>query len=242
MAQVFQEILGIPVCKEFQPSKRFVSFVNPYTIYKLSVSDISSEDISRITFYADGIFLCWVSKLLFGTNLSRVSFDFTSIADSVFRELNNKQGSVALVGGADCVSQHFSMLIGNRYPDLNVVYARNGFFQDVGEMEEVAGLITSMSPDAVIVGMGVVAQERMILSLMNVGFKGSAYTCGGFFDQTVQAGGDYYPHWIDRFNLRWLYRLVKEPKRLAKRYFLDYTISALCIFLCRSKRVWKKRV
>jgi len=43
-----------------------------------------------------------------------------------------------------------------------------------------------------------------------------------FLDQIIGTDGDYFPAWSDRFHLRWLYRLYKEPRRLWKRYFLDY--------------------
>jgi N-acetylglucosaminyldiphosphoundecaprenol N-acetyl-beta-D-mannosaminyltransferase len=69
--------------------------------------------------------------------------------------------------------------------------------------------------------MGIPLQEEFILALRNAGFQGVSLTCGGFLDQLVR-GERYYPEWIERFELRWLYRLASEPHRLARRYLVEY--------------------
>ena len=71
--------------------------------------------------------------------------------------------------------------------------------------------------------MGAPRQERFLLNLRESGWRGAGFTCGGFFDQ-VSGNGDYYPAWIDRLNLRFLYRLVREPRRLWRRYLVDYQV------------------
>jgi N-acetylglucosaminyldiphosphoundecaprenol N-acetyl-beta-D-mannosaminyltransferase len=32
----------------------------------------------------------------------------------------------------------------------------------------------------------------------------------------------YYPKWVDTANLRFAYRLIREPRRLWRRYLLEY--------------------
>jgi N-acetylglucosaminyldiphosphoundecaprenol N-acetyl-beta-D-mannosaminyltransferase len=49
------------------------------------------------------------------------------------------------------------------------------------------------------------------------------FTCGGFLDQIIKYKGAY-PEWIDHYNLRFLYRLIKEPKRLWRRYLIEYQV------------------
>ena len=59
------------------------------------------------------------------------------------------------------------------------------------------------------------------MKLRAQGFSGLGFTCGGFLDQLAESQ-HYYPAWIDKADLRWLYRLCKEPRRLLRRYTLDY--------------------
>jgi N-acetylglucosaminyldiphosphoundecaprenol N-acetyl-beta-D-mannosaminyltransferase len=71
--------------------------------------------------------------------------------------------------------------------------------------------------------MGAPLQERFLSQLAANGWTGIGLTCGGFLDQVVQ-GSDYYPGWVDRLNIRFLYRLGKEPRRLWRRYLVDYQV------------------
>ena len=47
--------------------------------------------------------------------------------------------------------------------------------------------------------------------------EGIGFTCGGFIHQTANNEIEYYPLWIDRMNLRFVYRMYKE-KHTRKRY------------------------
>jgi N-acetylglucosaminyldiphosphoundecaprenol N-acetyl-beta-D-mannosaminyltransferase len=72
----------------------------------------------------------------------------------------------------------------------------------------------------VIVGMGAVLQEKFLLTLRSLNWQGAGYTCGGFFHQTADTI-TYYPKIIDQLQLRWAYRIFKEPK-LFLRYSIQY--------------------
>ena len=70
--------------------------------------------------------------------------------------------------------------------------------------------------------MGAPAQEKFLGDLWRSGWRGAGYTCGGFLEQIVGTAGEYFPPWTNRFHLRWLFRLYKEPRRMWKRYLLQY--------------------
>lgn len=90
-----------------------------------------------------------------------------------------------------------------------------------GDWSEKVERILELRPEIVICGMGGVAQEKFMLSLADAGWRGCGFTCGGYLDQ-LGAGLRYYPGWVDRTNLRWAYRLAREPRRLWRRYLVDY--------------------
>jgi N-acetylglucosaminyldiphosphoundecaprenol N-acetyl-beta-D-mannosaminyltransferase len=48
----------------------------------------------------------------------------------------------------------------------------------------------------------------------------------------LNGGINYYPKLIDKWNLRWAYRLCREPRRLGRRSLLDYPAFGLA--LCRA--------
>ncbi|MNL72304.1 UDP-Gal:alpha-D-GlcNAc-diphosphoundecaprenol beta-1,4-galactosyltransferase [compost metagenome] len=70
------------------------------------------------------------------------------------------------------------------------------------------------------------AQEAFMLALKKSEWSGLAVACGGYLDQ-LSGGLQYYPKWIDRLNLRFLYRLAREPHRLWRRYILEYRVFLL---------------
>lgn len=86
-------------------------------------------------------------------------------------------------------------------------FVRNGYFSNEDEyMETVNGMLDSA---IVVVGMGAGKQEKFLRDLRSSGWKGTGFTCGGYFDQYVDANGErYYPVIVDKMNLRWLYRLL----------------------------------
>jgi N-acetylglucosaminyldiphosphoundecaprenol N-acetyl-beta-D-mannosaminyltransferase len=45
-------------------------------------------------------------------------------------------------------------------------------------------------------------------------------TGGGYLDHLAEAV-DWYPKWIRRLRLNWLYRLWREPRRLWRRYTIE---------------------
>jgi len=73
--------------------------------------------------------------------------------------------------------------------------------------------------------MGSLVQESFLLALMGSGWRGLGFTCGGFLDQ-LSNGFNYYPKLVNALNLRWAYRLAKDPRRLWRRYLLDYPVFA----------------
>ena len=50
-----------------------------------------------------------------------------------------------------------------------------------------------------------------------MGYQGIGFTCGGFVHQTAMNRMHYYPDWVDKMNLRFVYRMYKE-KHTRTRY------------------------
>ncbi|AQU81856.1 MULTISPECIES: WecB/TagA/CpsF family glycosyltransferase [unclassified Halomonas] len=196
------------------------SFINPFSLGVVAQT-FNEQECKRIRFYADGIAVVAYARLFKSKKIVRTSFDDTSIAPIVFKHAVEHGRTVSLVGGtAENISQA-AQLLKEKYPGLSVVFVRSGYFASPEEYQQC--LKSAAHSEIVVVGMGAGKQERMLLDLREVGWKGTGFTCGGYLDQFVHAKGQlYYPVWVDKLNLRWLYRMLKEPKRLLKRYLKDY--------------------
>ena len=89
------------------------------------------------------------------------------------------------------------------------------------EDEEVVRRINEAKPDFVWVGLGAPKQERW-MAVHEDRVQALMVGVGAAFD--YEAGNiRRAPMWMQRHNLEWLYRLMQDPKRLFKRYFVTNT-------------------
>ncbi len=126
---------------------------------------------------------------------------------------------VILVGSSEKNQSDILREFENLYPQVEVVKQMNGY--DQLNLEGLAEDILQEQPEMVVIGLGPVKQEVFVIELVKF-LEGRCpqdlllITCGGWLDQiTVQ---DYYPPFAYKLRLNWLVRLLREPRRLWKRY------------------------
>lgn len=167
--------------------------------------------------FADGAILVAAIRLLYGKRIARRSFDMTSLAPKLFEYAVRNEKSICIVASRQEEVEKAVRIFQERYPGLRILRYRNGYFVDDEDVAEEIESIRKMQPDYLIVGMGVLAQESFLLKVKQAGFGGIGFTCGGFVHQTAKDKIDYYPDWVDKMNIRFLYRMVVE-KHTRKRY------------------------
>lgn len=205
---------------------RLVTFLNPHSYLFARQHRELFERFDDICF--DGVVLAKSIKLLGGSG-ERISFDMTSLAPVVFSEAIKNGHDVFFVGSQVGVAQTAANEFRAKFKGLEVSGCRHGFFEDDDELNAFIRYLLELSPRIVVAGMGTPHQEKFLIALRDAGWQGDGYTCGGFLHQTVKGGIDYYPRFFDRYNLRWLYRMIDEPK-LIKRYLISYS-SFVAVFL-----------
>ncbi len=196
-------------------------FLNPFSYNILRDSNLDFTKISSVS--ADGIILVKLVNFLLRGAVVRTSFDMTSFAPVVFEDAIFSEKKLAFVGSTDTAINDFIQVVINNYPDLDIVFYRDGYFDGEKDLDDCIDKVIQSEASILVVGMGSPLQEFFVLKALDKGFKGAAYTCGGFIHQTAK-GLIYYPDFFNRYNLRWLYRIYDEPK-LLKRYFIQYPIS-----------------
>ncbi len=214
----------------FYQKSKFYTFLNPVSYLSAIKHKELFEKFDGI--FADGSLLVAAIKLLYGKKVTRRSFDMTSMAPELFgyAEKNNK--SVYIVASRQEQLEKAIEIFKQRYPYLNIIGSRNGFFSSEEEKIAEAKHIVDVHPDFLIVGMGILMQEDFLLKVRDAGFNGVGFTCGGFIHQTASGEIDYYPEWINKTNLRFVYRMYKEPYTI-KRY-----VQAACLFPIRF--IWER--
>ena len=142
------------------------------------------------------------------------------LTEEMLAHLERAGSRVFLLGGSEKEIQGARRWLEGRFPGLNVVGARNGYFDVRGEEnEEVLRMIDDAQPDVLLVAMGFPRQERWIVANQPRLRVRVAVAEGGTFS-FVSGGVSRAPRWLRRVGLEWLYRLLRQPWRVRRQLAL----------------------
>ena len=123
----------------------------------------------------------------------------------------DKKYRIYMLGGAPGVVDKAKLAAEKRFPGVQIVGTRHGFFTKEEE-PEIINTIKKCRPDVLLVALGVPRQEKWIAKYQQELAVPVAIGVGGTFD--VMAGVvKRAPLWMQKASLEWLYRLLSEPKR-----------------------------
>jgi len=212
------KIISSKVC-DFKMSKGITSFVNPYSMLVLEDNESLARDVDQ--WCVDGISLVIFFLKVEKIKISRFSFDDSSLAPIVFNFAKKSNKTIAIIGTNEFFINKAVHTIESKF-DVKVSYHRNGYFNNIIDLQECINTINKKKIDIVICGMGTPFQEDFLIKLKKSGWHGYGFTCGGYLHQ-IATKENYYPVFFDKLNIRWIYRIIDEPK-LLKRYFYLYPL------------------
>ncbi len=126
--------------------------------------------------------------------------------------------SVYLLGARPGVADEAARQQQARITGLRVAGCRDGYFGEADETA-VAAAVRASGADILLVAMGAPKQEILLHGHRGEWGARVALGVGGSFD--VWAGNvTRAPEWAQRAGVEWLYRLVREPKRLRRQMVL----------------------
>ncbi|CAM4063496.1 UDP-N-acetyl-D-mannosaminuronic acid transferase [Pseudomonas reidholzensis] len=111
---------------------------------------------------------------------------------------------------------------------VQVVSTLHGF----ADVDHYLALDRELQPALIILGMGMPRQEAIAARLAAAG-RPCLVVCGGAIIDFLGGKVTRAPRWLRRVGGEWVYRLLKEPKRLFKRYVIGNPMFLLRTLLCR---------
>lgn len=197
--------------------RRVYTCVNPFSYHFVRQHQKLYESMDGL--FVDGMTMCWFIRLLWGKRIPRLSFDMSGIAVDLFAYLNDTatDRSIYFLGTRQDVLDKTINQFSNSYPNMNIAGYRNGYFIDTDDRRDAINEIIKTNSDFTVIGMGSPLQEQFAIDLKNAGYNGIVFTCGGFLHQSSN-NINYYPKWVNKYNLRAFYRLFHE-KGLWKRLY-----------------------
>lgn len=193
--------------------KRFIITVNPETLM-MSEKDEKLKSIldGNYSFVPDGIAVVKAARKL-GINVNE-RITGIDIAEYLLNVANENSYSIYLFGAKEEVINLLVDKIKNEYQNIKILGYSNGYVDDY---DKVMKKIVKLNPDICMVALGIPLQEKLIYKYFKEVKKGIYIGVGGSFD-VLSGSKKRAPKIFIKLNLEWLYRIVKEPKRI-KRFW-----------------------
>lgn len=131
------------------------------------------------------------------------------------------------IGSSQEIIQKTVDKLDKQFPGIDIVGYRNGYIDQDGK-EELKELLLKSKPDIIFVAQGSPRQEYLMDDLIRV-HPALYMGLGGSFDVYTEVK-TRAPEIFIRYNLEWLYRLLKEPTRLGRQIKL---IKFLYLFIMK---------
>lgn len=168
----------------------------------------------------DGAGILWATATLNHPLVERVTG--IDIINNICQLAAKKGNSLYLLGSTFGVAEEAALNLTRRFPGLKVVGSHHGYFASQEEVEIIRE-IKEKKPDILLVGMGEPKQEKWIAKNLN---KLNVPVCmgvGGSFD-VLSGRIPRAPLWMQRHGMEWVYRSIKQPKRIFRVLALFYFI------------------
>jgi exopolysaccharide biosynthesis WecB/TagA/CpsF family protein len=176
-------------------------------------------------FLADGMPIAWRGRLLTGKRWPRITG--TDLLPSVLLLAERTGQRVGFFGGSVETHRLLSGVLRERFPALAISGMWAPDARSIASSSaEWAAAIRSARTDILIVSLGKPRQEQWIDQHGCASGARVFLPCGAAIGHLA---GDVKraPGWMQDCGLEWLFRLINEPRRLARRYLLNGPIALL---------------
>lgn len=165
---------------------------------------------------ADGASIVWAAKKLGVPLKERVTG--IDLFLNLVKLAYEKGYKIYLFGAKEEVVTKVKKIFEEKYPGIQIVGYRNGYFTETEETEIVRNMAES-GADIMFVAFSSPKKEYWVNKYLNQLSIPFVMGVGGSFD--VVAGiTDRAPKWMQNHGLEWFYRFIQEPRRMWKRYII----------------------
>lgn len=158
---------------------------------------------------------------------------YTALMPELLNHCNEHGFSIFLLGSKPQNLKTAIEQLKRQYPKITLA-GHHGYFaiEDPEANEAVIEQINLAKPNILVVGMGMPLQENWI-RLHRSRLKVNAIMAGGAVIDRLAGIVSDCPAFLSDMGLEWLYRLCREPKRLAVRYLLGNPAFVLLLALAK---------
>jgi beta-1,4-glucosyltransferase len=211
--------------------QRYVFFANHNFVLRCHALRETIVSDERAVVFNDGVGMDVAAMLLRGSRFGH-NLNGTDLVPAFLRDIH-RPIRVYLLGSTDAAVRSAARKF-SRLPNVQVVGWCDGFSLWHGT-DFVLDHIHRCSPDVLLVAMGNPIQEKWILENGSRLRAPLIMGVGALFEW---ASGEKTrsPEILRKLRLEWLYRMALEPRRLFRRYTIDYLRFLLIVLRERRRR------
>jgi exopolysaccharide biosynthesis WecB/TagA/CpsF family protein len=235
------ELFGVPIDKIssqqamerlscFVTQKNSCYVVTPDTLAILRArKDLEYLEITKKATLVtpDGAGLLWATTTLDNPLIERITG--IDLINQICQLAVKKKYSLYLLGAKEEVIKEAAENLRKKYQGIDIVGYHHGYFNcnedkyDHGNNigKEIVKEIKTKRPDFLLVGMGVPKQEFWISKHKDELGVPVCIGIGGSFD-VLSGKIPRAPLWMQNHGMEWIFRLIKEPKRIKRAVALPY--------------------
>lgn len=211
-------------------SKTVINTINPHSFCVAEQDEDFKKALLNSDFLIpDGIGIVKAVKYLSNIQINRITG--ADMHKHLLEMANKNKLKVFYLGASNSTLDKIKNKISIEYPEINFNCFSPEYKPEFTEEDnnKMRFHIENFSPDILFIGMTAPKQEKWInknKEQINVSFTASIGAVFDFYAGTVKRA----PQWVINLNLEWFYRLIREPKRLWRRYLINNTKFIFYVF------------
>jgi N-acetylglucosaminyldiphosphoundecaprenol N-acetyl-beta-D-mannosaminyltransferase len=209
---------------EISQSKVLINTLNAHSFNTVEKDqDFQKALLCSDVLLPDGISVVWAMHMLTGEKLQKIAG--ADLFHYEMERINAKGGRCFFLGSSDATLQKIIKRAAQEYPNVQIYTYSPPFkpaFSDE-EDESIINAVNAVEPEVLFVGMTAPKQEKWAYHHFGQLRVGHVCCIGAVFDfyaGTVKRA----PDWMIHIGLEWFYRLIKEPRRMWRRYLIGNVI------------------
>jgi N-acetylglucosaminyldiphosphoundecaprenol N-acetyl-beta-D-mannosaminyltransferase len=169
----------------------------------------------------DGMPMVWMGRLQGQASIRRVYGPDLML--NLCERSRAENFSHFLYGGVPGIADALAHKLRERFPGLNIAGTFSPPFRELNptERDELQRRVREARPDFFWVGLSTPKQERFMAQYMSVLPEAKIFIGVGAAFDLLTGRIRQAPRWMQSAGLEWFFRLTQEPRRLAKRYFVN---------------------
>ena len=201
---------------------RVVNCLNPHSfVTALDDAEFKSALAGSDYVLPDGVGVCKAMRWFGGVRIGKIAGD--DIHRHLLRQVAEHGGRVFYMGSSEEVLKGIVERLKREYPGVEVQTLSPSYCERLSEEESsaIVAKVNEFGPDVLFVSMTAPKQEKWVAryreQLTGVQMIASIGAVFEFYGGGVRRA----PKWMVSIGLEWLWRLVREPRRMWRRVFVS---------------------